>query len=195
MSSITRNVALHPFLSAGRERLAQSSSSSCCCFCYSHGKAHFLFFYSSFSLQPSQSLSHTDVSSVFLCCPGRSSFHLSVSPSSSVMPWARSSSRTLSRCPGSGKPWPVKLEPNSVLWWTLKREKYAFCFSYNKSDVRMSQITGLVSLGLVVKCYWECTSFQMTVSDSPVVLEVPTEKINLRSHATRSSLSTWGRLP
>lgn len=34
------------------------------------------------------------------------------------------------------------------------------------------------------------TSFQMTVSDSPVVLEVPTEKINLRSHATRSSLST-----
>lgn len=35
------------------------------------------------------------------------------------------------------------------------------------------------------------TSFQMTVSDSPVVLDVPTEKINLRSHATRSSLSTW----
>lgn len=35
------------------------------------------------------------------------------------------------------------------------------------------------------------TSFQMTVSDSPVVLEVPTEKINLRSHATSSSLSTW----
>lgn len=34
------------------------------------------------------------------------------------------------------------------------------------------------------------TSFQMTVSDSPVVLEVPTEKINLRSHATSSSLST-----
>ena len=31
----------------------------------------------------------------------------------------------------------------------------------------------------------------MTVSDSPVVLEVPTEKISLRSHATSRSLSTW----
>lgn len=72
--------------------------------------------------------------------------------SSSVMPWALSSSRTLSRWPGSGYPWPVRLEPNSVLW---------------------------------------CTSFQMTVSLSPVVLDVPTEKMSLRSHATRSSLRTW----
>lgn len=36
----------------------------------------------------------------------------------------------------------------------------------------------------------EVTSFQMTVSDSPVVLEVPMENINLRSHATKSSLRT-----
>ena len=76
--------------------------------------------------------------------------------SSSVIPWIRSSSRTLSMCPGSGYPWPVRLEPNSVLWWI---------------------------------------SFQMSVSDSPVVLDVPTEKTSLRSQATRSSRSTWKGVP
>lgn len=34
----------------------------------------------------------------------------------------------------------------------------------------------------------------MTVSDSPVVLEVPTEKMSRRSHATRRSLSTCRRV-
>lgn len=138
-----------PLLSAGRERLSQSKRPP--------PPASVIFMVRPTSLLLLLFLSSTLTITVshrrllFLCCPGCSSFHLSVSPSSSVMPWARSSSRTLSRCPGSGKPWPVRLEPNSVLWWT---------------------------------------SFQMTVSDSPVVLEVPTEKINLRSHATRSSLST-----
>lgn len=114
-------------------------------------------------------------------------FHFSISPSSSVMPWARSSSRTLSRCPGSGKPWPVRLEPNSVLWWTLKMRSEMFvwwqqtsCACITKNEIHST-----------VWCRCARTSFQMTVSDSPVVLEVPTEKINLRSHATRSSLRTW----
>lgn len=53
----------------------------------------------------------------------------------------------------SGYPWPVRLEPNSVLWWI---------------------------------------SFQITVSDSPVVLEVPMAKIKRRSQATSSNFSTYG---